>query len=380
MLTLFVFAVAALATVVTGHSPLAGLLAGLLGVAARHGLPRVVPRAVGFANQRRREPRRSTSSPAAGQARGRARRWRSIPMVGRVIIVTVAALVFAVAGVACATSYDAVLLLIGMLGLYRSAITRIFPLMLETAFIGCELAAILFTILRALHLRRLRFPAGMDPDDQADALAEARRQVSRGWPGWTMLVCGLATMAFNIGHAWLLAAPVSSPTSGLRPVSGTELLVWRCVVAAFPPAVMMLFFQVLIAVVKNTMVTIGRPLGSGAEMAPAMIAGYAPGMPAPGWSAEQMPSWAPSEMPQTGHADGVAGVLEPGAKRRAVESYLAHQTSQDLLRLNGERVAQDVQEEHGIQVSKRYAESLLEEARSRSDQAAMQGRNGGRRR
>jgi hypothetical protein len=45
-------------------------------------------------------------------------KFRHIPVAGRTIIVTVAAGVFAIALVACATSYNAIYRLVGMLDLY----------------------------------------------------------------------------------------------------------------------------------------------------------------------------------------------------------------------------------------------------------------------
>ncbi|SRR6266487_51036 len=60
MLTFWCFTIAGAATLLTGHSLLAGLVAGLAAVAARH----VLPRAAGLAGARRRSPRSSANSPS----------------------------------------------------------------------------------------------------------------------------------------------------------------------------------------------------------------------------------------------------------------------------------------------------------------------------
>ena len=77
--------------------------------------------------------------------------------------------VFAIAVVACATSYNAIYRLVGQLGLYGYRINQAFPLMLDAAFLVAELAAILGGIMRAVT--------------RSD-------EVSAGWPGATMLLCG----------------------------------------------------------------------------------------------------------------------------------------------------------------------------------------------
>jgi hypothetical protein len=81
--------------------------------------------------------------------------FRDIPLPGRIIIVAIAVGVFAVAGVAVATSYNAVYRLVDSLDLYGESTNKTFGMMLDVAFIIAELAAILGGILRAVHLRRL---------------------------------------------------------------------------------------------------------------------------------------------------------------------------------------------------------------------------------
>jgi hypothetical protein len=355
MLTFWCFTIAAAATLLTGHSLLAGLVAGLAATAARY----VLPRAVAFGNAHRAQRRGGGVPSTAGRPVSNGRKWRSIPMTGRVIIITIAVLVFAVAGVACTTSYNAIYRLVTMFGLYGKPINQVFPLMLDVAFIGCELAAIVGTILRALHVRRLRFPAGMDPDDEADTIAEAKRQVSRGWPVWTMLTCGVATIAFNVAHAYLLAAPAQAPAPGLTPVGGTALLVWRCVVASFPPLVMILFFQVLIAIVKWTMLTTGRPLHTGAALSPATVGGLT-----------AFPSSTGIQDPQIGQSR--AGV------RAAIEAYLNDLDDNEVAALTDSALVEDMAD-LGVRTSRTYAGKVLGEYRA-PQPAIDRRRNGGRRR
>ena len=154
-------------------------------------------------------------------------KFRHLPVAGRIIIVAVAIGVFAIAVVACATSYNAIYRLVGQLGLYGYRINQLFPLMLDAAFLVAELAAILGGIMRAVT--------------RSD-------EVSVGWPGTTMLLCGLGTIGFNVAHAYLIGG------------RGDPLTVWRCVVASLPPVLMILSFQVLIAIVKWVMLHLGRPL------------------------------------------------------------------------------------------------------------------------
>jgi Protein of unknown function (DUF2637) len=160
-------------------------------------------------------------------------KFRHLPTAGRAIIVVVAVGVLAIAVVACATSYNAIYRLVGQLGLYGYRINQAFPLMLDAAFLVAELAAILGGIMRAVT--------------RSD-------EVSVGWPGAAMLLCGLGTIGFNVGHAYLLGS------------RGDPLTVWRCVVASLPPVLMMVSFQVLIAIVKWVMLHLGRPLHSAAAL------------------------------------------------------------------------------------------------------------------
>ena len=93
--------------------------------------------------------------------------------LGRAIIVVVAVLTFAVAAVSFATSYGALYAYARDTGLYSERLTRLWPLLLDGAFIVAQLAAILAGILRG----------------------------SRGWPILTMLLTGALTVWFNLQHA-----------------------------------------------------------------------------------------------------------------------------------------------------------------------------------
>ena len=84
-----------------------------------------------------------------------------------------AVLTFAVAAVSFATSYGALYAYARDTGLYSERLTRLWPLLLDGAFIVAQLAAILAGILRG----------------------------SRGWPILTMLLTGALTVWFNLQHA-----------------------------------------------------------------------------------------------------------------------------------------------------------------------------------
>jgi hypothetical protein len=235
--------------------------------------------------------------------------------------------------VACATSYNAIYRLVEMLGLYSAGITQAFPLMLDVAFIVAELAAILGGIMRAVT--------------RSD-------EVTKGWPNTTMLLCGVGTIAFNVAHAFLLGGR-SDP-----------LTVWRCVVASLPPVLMMVSFQVLIAIVKWVMLHLGRPLNSAAALSPTGMPGYGPGLPGPWTAYGQMPNAAPWPMssgdPQNGHHNG-AGELPETYKRAAIESYLSQLSPEQLGKTTGAEVREALAEEQGIEVSERYARRIVDSYR-----------------
>ena len=146
--------------------------------------------------------------------------------LGRAIIIVVAALTFGVAAVSFATSYGALYAYARDTGLYSERLTRLWPLLLDGAFIVAQLAAILAGILRG----------------------------SRGWPILTMLLTGALTVWFNLQHAG------SDPG--------------RRLAAALPPVLMMLAFEIDVQIVQWVMTALGKPLG---PIAPPPPDGMLPG-------------------------------------------------------------------------------------------------------
>ena len=270
-------------------------------------------------------------------------KFRHIPVAGRVIIVAVAIGVFAIAVVACATSYNAIYRLVGLLGLYAYRVNQGFPLLLDATFLVAETAAILAGIMRAVT--------------RSD-------EVSAGWPAAAMLLCGLGTIGFNVAHAYLIGG------------RGDPLTVWRCVVASLPPVLMILSFQVLIAIVKWVMLHLGRPLNSAAALTPTMPGyGLVPppssyGLFPPHPVYGQVPSWAPSQDSQNGYPGvGDGGGVEPveATKRRQVEAFLGQLGGDQLDRLStlGPRAAArevtGTLHGQGMAVSERYVQQILED-------------------
>jgi hypothetical protein len=254
-------------------------------------------------------------------------KFRHLPAAGRVIIVAVAAGVLAIAVVACATSYNAIYRLVGMLDLYSYRTTQGFPLLLDAAFLVAELAAILGGIMRAVT--------------RSD-------EVSQGWPGAAMLLCGAGTIAFNVGHAYLIGG------------RGDPLTVWRCIVAALPPVLMMLSFQVLIAIVKWVMLHLGRPLNSAAVLSPTGPPGYGygpfPSHPVYG----QMPTSPSAENSQTAY--GPNGASEQ-TKRLQIEGYLSRLEPDELARMTARELAANLTDQ-AADVSERYAGRILDAYRA----------------
>ena len=267
-------------------------------------------------------------------------KFRSIPGPGRTLIVGVAFGVFAIATAACATSYNAIYHLVDLLGLYGAGITKVFPGLVDFAFIVGEGAAILGGIMRA---------------------TTRSEEVTKGWPYTAMWVCGLCTIAFNVWHALTLGHDA--------------LTVPRCVVASLPPILMMVSFQVLISIVKWTMLHLGRPLNSAAAFdstdgyqtafpspSPAQYA--MPGSPFPGYGAGTfppqgafgaMPTSSGSGTPQLGHAE-----VDDATKRRAVEMYLSGLTAEQLGVATGSSIVVALAEQ-GIPIAERYARTILDE-------------------
>jgi hypothetical protein len=272
-------------------------------------------------------------------------KFRHLPAAGRVIIVAVAAGVLAIAVVACATSYNAIYRLVGQLGLYGYRTTLAFPLLLDAAFLAAELAAILAGIMRAVT--------------RSD-------EVSQGWPGATMLLCGAGTIGFNIAHAYLIGG------------RGDPLTIWRCVVASLPPVLMILSFQVLIAIVKWVMLHLGRPLNSPAALTP--TAPYEMAAPGPyGWFPPhpvygQVPSVGQQGAGHNGH-----GELAEPTKRAAVELYLSRLSPQELGVATASSVVAALAGQ-GIPVEETYAGRILGEWRVNHPTPSGAGRRGSGRR
>ncbi len=250
-------------------------------------------------------------------------KFRHLPTVGRVIIVAVAFGVLAVAAVACATSYNAIYRLVGMLGLYGGGITKAFPMLLDTAFIIAEFAAVLGGIMRAVT---------------------ASEDVTKGWPYTAMLVCGAGTLAFNIGHALTLGRD-SLPLNSATALSPT----------GYPGPVPAAMYRPDLA-----------PYGA----VPPGVAGYGPGPYAPPAPYGQNPSWAPSQIPQNGQpaVEGNGGVEQAEAtKRRQVEAHLAGLVPDQLDRLAGlgpraaAREMTAALNGQGVQVSERYVQQIWDD-------------------
>jgi hypothetical protein len=134
------------------------------------------------------------------------------------------------------------------------------------------------------------------------------------------------------------------------------------VVAALPPVLMMVSFQVLIAIVKWVMLHLGRPLNSTAALTPTAGYGLAPpagsyGLfpPHPVWG--QVPSAAQQGVPQNGH-----GELAEPTKRAAVEMYLSRLRPQELGVATGSSIVA-VLAAQGIPVEETYAGRILGEWR-----------------
>jgi hypothetical protein len=258
-------------------------------------------------------------------------RFRHLPTVGRIIIIAVAFGVFAIAAAACATSYNAIYRLVEVLGLYGAGITKTFPLLVDVAFIVAESAAVLGGIMRAVT---------------------GSEDVTKGWPYTTMWLCGLSTIAFNVWHAYLIGG------------RGDPLTVPRCIVASLPPVLMMVSFQVLIAIVKWVMLHLGRPLNSATAMTPT-------GAPAPWGAYPQMPSPSTST---NGHPGGELDGASDGATKRAmVDMYLSGLNPEQLQVATGSSVVAALGGA-GVTVSPREANRVLEEHQSTLRKAARNGR------
>jgi hypothetical protein len=264
-------------------------------------------------------------------------RFSDLNPLGRVIIIVVAALTFGVAAVSFATSYGALYAWVRDTGLYSDRLARLWPLLLDGAFIVAQLAAILAGILRG----------------------------SRGWPILTMLLTGALTVWFNLQHA------------GADP--GRRLAV------ALPPVLMMLAFEIDIQIVKWVMQALGRPLG---PLTPPPPGGMLPG-PVPGaiwrpdeqgWNVPQVgapPGWLPGayggnlaghrlpENPQNGQTGLSGGAGGDGAgvtKRQRIEDYLDWLGPGELQNLTVRELTTELAGQ-GLEVTERYVKQILDQHR-----------------
>jgi Protein of unknown function (DUF2637) len=253
--------------------------------------------------------------------------------LGRAIIIVIAALTFGVAAVSFATSYGALYAYVRETGLYSDRLTRLWPLLLDGAFIVAQLAAILAGILRG----------------------------SRGWPILTMLLTGALTVWFNLQHAG------SDPG--------------RRLAAALPPVLMMLAFEIDIQIVKWVMTALGKPLG---PIAPPPPEGMPPGVV---WRSDGL-DWnvphpgLPSAWPPGSHAPNLAGHCVPETqqngqtrlpagdglnpvgvtKRQRIEAYLNRLGSEQLQNLTVREITSDLKAE-GLEVTERYVKHVLDQRR-----------------
>jgi hypothetical protein len=253
--------------------------------------------------------------------------------LGRAIIVVIAALTFGVAAVSFATSYGALYAYARDTGLYSERLTRLWPLLLDGAFIVAQLAAILAGILRG----------------------------SRGWPILTMLLTGALTVWFNLQHAG------SDPG--------------RRLAAALPPVLMMLAFEIDIQIVKWVMTALGKPLGpiappptdgmlSGAvwrsdgldwNLPPPDVPGlWPPGSHTSVQAGHHLPENQQNR--QAGLAAGGAGDPAGVTKRQRIEEYLDRLSSEQLQNLTVRELTAELANE-GLAVTERYVKQILDQRR-----------------
>jgi hypothetical protein len=259
-------------------------------------------------------------------------RFADLNPLGRAIIITVAALTFGVAAISFATSYGALYAYARDTGLYSDRLTRLWPLLLDGAFIVAQLAAILAGILRG----------------------------SRGWPILTMLLTGALTVWFNLQHAG------SDPG--------------RRLAAALPPVLMMLASEIDIQIVKWVMTALGKPLGpitpppaegmlpgavwrsDGLEWnvpAHSLSGGWPPGTPSANWAGYRFPENSPNG--QSGLPTG-AGGDRAVTKRQRIEAYLDRLAPEQLRNLTVREITSDLQGE-GLEVTERYVKHILDQRR-----------------
>jgi hypothetical protein len=140
--------------------------------------------------------------------------WEDFPPLAKVGIVGTAILTAGLAAVSVALSYDAAYHLVLAHGHYSPKASKVYPLVLDTGFLIAELVAITAAALRPL--------------------ASNPRKISR-WPVGAisiMTICGVGSIWINLLHA------------------GDDKI--GMLIAALPPVLMMLSFNVLVAIVRWT--------------------------------------------------------------------------------------------------------------------------------
>jgi hypothetical protein len=264
-------------------------------------------------------------------------RFSDLNPLGRAIILTVAVLTFGVAAVSFATSYGALYAYARDTGLYSERLTRLWPLLLDGAFIVAQLAAILAGILRG----------------------------SRAWPILVMLITGGGTVWFNLQHAG------SDPG--------------RRLAAALPPVLMMLAFEIDVQIVKWVMRALGRPVGPLAPPPPpGLLAGPVsgtiyrpdgqdwnllhPGLPGSWPAGAYGANWPGHHLPenhqnrQTGLAAGNGAGPAGVTKRQRIEEYLDWLGPEELQHLTVRELTSDLASQ-GLEVTERYVKQILDQQR-----------------
>jgi hypothetical protein len=262
-------------------------------------------------------------------------RFSDLNPFGRAIIITVAVLTFGVAAVSFATSYGALYAYARDTGLYSDRLTRLWPLLLDGAFIVAQLAAILAGILRG----------------------------SRGWPILTMLLTGALTVWFNLQHA------------GADP--------GRRLAAALPPVLMMLAFEIDVQIVRWVMHALGKPLGPITPPPPdgmVPIPGAVWRSDGPGWNVPHpgLPGgWPPDtygpipaahHLPenrqnrQAGLASGNGADPAAVTKRQRIEEYLDWLGPEELQNLTVRELTTELAGQ-GLEVTERYVKQILDQHR-----------------
>jgi Protein of unknown function (DUF2637) len=235
------------------------------------------------------------------------RRFADLNPLGRGIIIAVALGTLGIAAGAFLLSYGALYAWVQATGLYADSVyadrlERLWPLMLDAAFIIAELAAILGGILRG----------------------------PRGWPILVMLLTGTLTIVFNVLHAATPAARVA---------------------AALPPILMMACFQIDLAIVNWVMSALGRS-GSATSSVFLGVPQHGPQMAAR--------TWGSSELGRDGQWGSVPDGGAGGSKKAAIVAMLERRGTEETLALGPDGIADDLAAQ-GVDVSPRYVRQVMGE-------------------